>query len=846
MTSTRRSISLPGSPNRVNGGSLTSLANVDPDLAKTVNAIEASFLLDPSFFSMRAIPLIIETAKVFRRELLVNSGDPTALPKFFDTHFAHANDIKTSLENNDPKASASILKNSLFALPVVKQSASVNLKLLEAFNAATGSGNRAHPALKTVSRFASQFTGHSFDLRQLILKFDQNLSEEQSLEVLPPSKEVHFLQAAILLALVLLSTSINETLPDPVTPLPQSDGDDSHQLIEEMRKVFSSTSVSKKRRQRKQTLSASVLSDSGPSYDTDNDLHNTRADSRSPKQTTASGKRAAVPAASADPRIVLSPARAKKGRDKRDTVTESFTDESLLSYYDTAEEDSHDSTAKRRNARDPNSRRKPTARKASRTRSSSPKRSGGRRVLPTDPHNKHTPTSRRKVLVSLAPPSGSSTSSDGYGSEDKERTISDESEQEEGDRREVRYMKTIRNRNDAHREEAWRAFSDKPPASSGKPSTSFTFSSGAMEYYGTYEDARNLVLSMPAQENQPRNFIVTEVMTVAIVHTYNTLCETRRRGGVPSPYEVLSLIYYKSANCKAGLVLIDINGIPFHFYRSAKKSDTSCLPSVAQVFNPSAIAELECLGETLMARYIFPVTPDHWKSFMRSTSIKAVPEPVSFQRYTDASSGEQRVRMIEAYTIRFKQLMVGILGPSWKENKYHISIWALMVIFHLGRWMHATLLGRLDLLLDNFEREWEAHYANNIRSVNGLADLFPLALELLDYKCPKGHRGYCEQFCDVCDRSTGSSSTSHDSTEDSSDSNHKKTIDAWHRGFNAWSAEAKKKGLTDVSHKAYEKENPYPKQAASHNQKRSSKLNRRSFAHQQNKVIPHIIHELFE
>jgi hypothetical protein len=39
----------------------------------------------------------------------------------------------------------------------------------------------------------------------------------------------------------------------------------------------------------------------------------------------------------------------------------------------------------------------------------------------------------------------------------------------------------------------------------------------------------------------------------------------------------------------------------------------------------------------------------------------------------------------------------------------------MLLVFHLGRWTHATVMRRLTHLVDNFDREWETHWATKAR-----------------------------------------------------------------------------------------------------------------------------------
>eukprot|EP01033_Poteriospumella_lacustris_P011161 gene11161-7939_t len=67
------------------------------------------------------------------------------------------------------------------------------------------------------------------------------------------------------------------------------------------------------------------------------------------------------------------------------------------------------------------------------------------------------------------------------------------------------------------------------------------------------------------------------------------------------------------------------------------------------------------------------------------------------------------------------------------------------------------------------------------------------------------------------------------------DAAHKRAVDIWHRSYTTWAADARKRGISDTSHKAYEKESPYPKAPTP---KRPARLDRRALASQQHRIAP--------
>jgi hypothetical protein len=138
--------------------------------------------------------------------------------------------------------------------------------------------------------------------------------------------------------------------------------------------------------------------------------------------------------------------------------------------------------------------------------------------------------------------------------------------------------------------------------------------------------------------------------------------------------------------------------------------------------------------------------------------------------------------------------------------------------------------------MDNFDREWDTHYYPRTKDTPYLQAIFPVCLELLDYRCHKGHRGYCEAACDICDKGSVTPTDAND------DPDHRRLVDQWHKAYTAWLNDAKKKGINHVSYKTFERETPYPKPAT----KKGTKLDRRSLASQQQRVTPPALFDFLE
>lgn len=779
MMSRRQSFTSVDSPVRMDGGNSSATQNVNSDFANKLRSLDALFIFDVSALSSFHQDKAYDIAVFFKDLFLQNSRADFSVPAPF-ANASFAHALDDAVRNHRTDQIHEILRSRLFNSKQVRDATSATSKVFAAICLATDSSKNSLSAKQAYALAASFIcVSSNTDIRQLLVDSIAGMRIESD-KLLGLTKTGHESHfIQCCLLMALILVSFSPSSPTTDQPV--------HQTTDENR------------------------------FDI-RDLASKLTNANLASTPFVSPKRHKI--SFTDPVRTTKPLGGRN--DSRSDVSELLKlREQIASAPQQAQLDTHRRAAA--------AKERAIAATTSALLSPSPTKVPASMKSPRKSKRSRTPI-----------PSDSSQSESDDDEPDDFASLDSEEKKPREEAADVLFVNSVRASNQDAKERAWRAFHNPDE---GKPYQTFNTSVEQVAAIGTYDSLLELVQSLPTMDHQAPNFTVTYDTTIALAHSFNTLCQTRLRGTIPTLNQVQMLVYHKTSNLKIGVALIDINGIPCHFYRS-RKVDTTTLPSVAQVFNPSGISELECLGESLIARNIFPVTPDHWKGFMRSTALKAVANPVSFLVYSDAQNGQLRVRAVEAYSARFRQLMLNVLGSNWKDHKYHISLWAMLLIFHLGRWTHATTMRKLDLLLDNFDREWETHYSNRVRDNQYLALIFPQALELLDYRCPKGHRGYCEQVCDICDRSS-LVSTVTDSTDDVSDSSHKQAIDDWHKALNIWTLDEKKKGTADTSRKAFEKIRPFPK-VSSTSSKKPQRLDRKSLAHLQNKIHPHIPFDLTE
>jgi hypothetical protein len=263
---------------------------------------------------------------------------------------------------------------------------------------------------------------------------------------------------------------------------------------------------------------------------------------------------------------------------------------------------------------------------------------------------------------------------------------------------------------------------------------------------------------------------------------------------------ICSMIYSTSGGhgksaAARGLILLDILGVFHSVYRKRDKPETGMQTHEATIYNPNREPTLLALGPSYTSIYIFPVSAAHFAAFIRAEVRKAVQDPKI--PYEDAKTVQERLFILQQYEKLMGNLIAAQLGSNPQSDRYHVSKWALLLVFHVNRWVKATVSFQLRLLTDKFHDGWTTHYRDLAGSEAHLKSIFPMALTLLGYRCSVGHLGGCKVVCDAC------SSTSKDSTSPAY-ATLKKSYD---KAYSSWRqtlrAADKKLPSEDTSHEAY-------------------------------------------
>ena len=205
-----------------------------------------------------------------------------------------------------------------------------------------------------------------------------------------------------------------------------------------------------------------------------------------------------------------------------------------------------------------------------------------------------------------------------------------------------------------------------------------------------------------------------------------------------------------------GLVLISVNGVPGII---ALSTSTKVLGFVGKIstklHNPDSHPALSCASATDVSAHLFPATVDQFEALIKDQLIKAMSAQLLFPRNTP----QQLIRVLLLYQTLSYKLLDGIFGghttAAVQAHRHHVTVWAVVMQFHLNRWMRATLQGDISLLISDFDTTWQSTYKVMLGLDSDGRPLVPLqeALLFLAYRCPRCSRlGACEIFCpsDAC------------------------------------------------------------------------------------------------
>lgn len=197
-----------------------------------------------------------------------------------------------------------------------------------------------------------------------------------------------------------------------------------------------------------------------------------------------------------------------------------------------------------------------------------------------------------------------------------------------------------------------------------------------------------------------------------------------------------------------GLLIPDICGL-VHQVLLIAKTPPSPRPPQATLFNPNGSPLLASIGLPRTSAHI-AFRSYHLMGIFFDTEQNKVLTGLGMIAFKDSPATTDAARFISAYK-QAMNLMVSRHCPGGlQRDPYHISKWSLILLFHLHRWFRAILELRLAILVEDLQLQFDRIIGPLLTDGAYLRRIFPLALQILEYRCPKGHLGGCHKACDSC------------------------------------------------------------------------------------------------
>lgn len=205
-------------------------------------------------------------------------------------------------------------------------------------------------------------------------------------------------------------------------------------------------------------------------------------------------------------------------------------------------------------------------------------------------------------------------------------------------------------------------------------------------------------------------------------------------------------------NSELGFFMLGVDGVPVVMKPVTVNKYTTMPPPVSTaLYNPDADTYLSGLGVRQVSAHLYCASIGQFNALMSDQLMKLMSPSALFP----SKDRNELMQTLHRYHQKIQDRLADLCGgdPSpqaMQQNPRHVTLWALIFVFHLNRWMRAMIYQDLTLLLKDFDSQWYTTYSNKVIYYPGQRAEISLegALSFLLYRCPVCYRlGACVYFC---------------------------------------------------------------------------------------------------
>jgi len=205
-----------------------------------------------------------------------------------------------------------------------------------------------------------------------------------------------------------------------------------------------------------------------------------------------------------------------------------------------------------------------------------------------------------------------------------------------------------------------------------------------------------------------------------------------------------------------GVRLIGVSQIIHEIHREySKNANPAHKRILTNPINPDKLSRISSLPLSKKSRNMYPVSADHLKQFlMQELLLCQTLGDFEYRVLPGLSVSQTNSKHLSQYIKLIMKLLENVLHGSTnvaiQSNSHHITLFSLILRFHINRYNRACIHQDLSILVQDFHSHWSLEYATQIGNGTDGLTLVPLsdAMEMLSYVCDKcGRFAVARQFC---------------------------------------------------------------------------------------------------